>query len=248
MKRASIILNIITLSALGIIFLKSCPPPKKPNPENQEQGCPTCYPMNCDTSYHPVKANFVIDLIKNYRDNQWKAINTEAANGHIRIGNNNMDSRSVWFSIQRIKRFIYEIESKVCATCSDTTKHLGIRLYYGQYDLPVAGSTNFYDGLHTVIMIPTMQDANGDNVDFDPEYISEKCTPIVPDCSAPEIMALLPNVTMNAMNHGTISPPPPVPPSTSIDVCTPLMNCIDQMFPFSASLNGPQSIADTLKK
>jgi hypothetical protein len=107
-------------------------------------------------------------------------------NGMINPGN----TRSVWLSLEKLKQFIYEVESKTC-NCPGS---LGVRVYFGNYpadadwinpagfkdDLNnpsapdgdfrarVASSgTNLYAGITTIFMVPTIFDGSK-NIDFDP--------------------------------------------------------------------------------
>jgi hypothetical protein len=121
----------------------------------------------------------VIDLIQNYKDHQHTFIQNSAAAGTPQLSN---DARSVWFSLNRLKTFIYEIENQ-CCPCSGKLGKLGIRFYYGAYPSSLVGTEHEthvpaqYANMHTLVMIPTYTNAKGDNVDFDPDAM-EGCSPI----------------------------------------------------------------------
>jgi len=226
MKTNPISVSLILLSIFIILSSSRCNNQPKP----PSKGCITCYSPKCDTVFNGYSAQFIHDLILNYRLNQWTTINNGmGTNGTNKLGSNHVvDSRSVWFSLDSIKRFIYEIESNVCSNCDNAIKpKLGIRLYYGQYNPAVITAPNYYDGLHTAIMIPTISDVSGINVDFDPHKMTN-CDPTDIDCDSAAIVALLPNINISSMNHGTLIPPPN---GTSYSGAL-LMQCIDQMHPF----------------
>lgn len=118
-------------------------------------------------------------------------------NGNLRPGE--QDARSVWFSLETLKEFIYNIE-KTCCDSSCTDLQLGIRVYYAKY--PRFDSTSFtslandpskisifndlqdvrtaYSDRHTVFMVPTYNKVvNSDTLhfDFDPWHIGSCSNP-----------------------------------------------------------------------
>jgi hypothetical protein len=117
-------------------------------------------------------------MVADYRDNIW---NNRKVDGVLQ-----KDSRSVWFSLEKLKAFIAEIENKVQADSCNQEKALGIRFYFAAYPdsntikqkgwksyftnhgLPLA-----YQRLHTLVMVPTYyNDNDGHNYDFDPRFRS----------------------------------------------------------------------------
>ena len=143
---------------------------------------------------------------------------------------NNLDARSVWFSLATIKKFIYEIDRNACQSkCPEVNQNtLGIRFYFGEYPQKVAsdplfsGVPNKYSGLHTLFMVPTYWDAAmGDNMDYDPRWNLQaggnRCKPtslsdFKKDAKNKEFLAKYMMVVAapepNGMqNHGNLCPP-----------------------------------------
>jgi hypothetical protein len=143
-----------------------------------------------------IDLSFAKALVSNYRKNHWSMIN--GGNGRPAcpslLQNPNFptvqDSRSVWFSLDDLKDFIAEIES------TTATGELGVRIYFGEYStamLTTQPQNAQYAGLHTLLMVPTVEKADGFNHDFDPATGSSDFTT---------------SVDMSALNHGTLIPPP----------------------------------------
>lgn len=86
------------------------------------------------------------------------------------------DATSVWFRLEDLKRFIWEIESKVCAwreSCPNPNlSQLGVRIYYARYSPTgkfdqsfgrnLADLPDSVENQHTVFMVPTF-DAKSNN-------------------------------------------------------------------------------------
>ncbi|HOZ52698.1 MAG TPA: hypothetical protein PLU17_12615 [Chitinophagaceae bacterium] len=117
-----------------------------------------------------------------------------------------VDARCIQFSLASLKKYIWELETKVCGC--DTFRDLGIRFYYGKYpDLrksragqypDLAGLDPNYSSLHTIFLVPTYKDATGVNRDFEPLDIT--------NCKVGD--ARQPSSVVSIMNHGNLSPPP----------------------------------------
>jgi hypothetical protein len=128
------------------------------------------------TSFGGIRATTARGISGNYKSNQLISIN---ATGYV-----TNDARSVWFPLDTIKRFIYEIERTTCTKgCND--KAFGIRFYYAAYPTVPQMSLNAdlnaldqsYSKHHTIFMVPTYTDAaSGGPVDFDPWHMNG-CNP-----------------------------------------------------------------------
>jgi hypothetical protein len=131
-------------------------------------------------------------LVNNYKQNHWAIINNSPDFTNIQ------DSRSVWFDIGYLRKFLSELPEETD----------GIRIYFGEYsddviqeilqnpDLAQAiPNISQYSGLHTLVMIPTMPDVDGVSYDFN--MTDPNCNP---DFSNPHGLI--------AENHGTLQPPP----------------------------------------
>ncbi len=164
-----------------------------------------------------------LTMVKNYTDNHLTVINDSLSLAQLRTSVNGTlsptDSRSVWFSLDDLKAFIHQIERGVTNTSTQATGDLGIRIYFAQY--PESGSPLWsdvklsaelssqaqYAGMETVILVPTYNDANGNDVDFDPNIADNNGNPIsIADIYDPNA-GNLPN-KVGVMNHGTLMPPP----------------------------------------
>jgi hypothetical protein len=163
MKKLLIITNLFWVS---IFVFWSCFPSRNTYRENN---CETfCYNFK-EVPFPGLSYKAAQILAANYKQNHYQTINN---------GLNITDSRSVWFSLQTIKTFIYQIESSSCKNrCNSTVEDsLGVRFYFGEYPANVAsdplftGVPNNYSGLHTLFMMPTYKDPVLGNVDFDPIY------------------------------------------------------------------------------
>jgi hypothetical protein len=168
-------------------------------------------------------------------------LKTMAHNFRTRTGANPSETRSVWFSLETIKNFIYQIESKSC----NCDYELGIRIYNGQYpDDPswltpfgpelgglrntVMGkfnNINEYRKINTVFMVPTHK-INSINYDFDPNDSTNTCNSKSINYNGKykiDGKDTLPNIFstqrsgnsvtgLMAQNHGDACPP--IPPNT----------------------------------
>jgi hypothetical protein len=181
LKKLSILLSLVSLF--------SCDETVTPNPNpNSTQvdttKCSTCY------QYNDVGANHAqLD----YNLLQTMALNYQYTNGAAASPNR---TRSIWLSLDELKNFIYQIESKTCGCDAK----LGVRIYYGAYpddnrwknvfqnDLtglrnsvmtkhhgsPTSTANNPYANINTLFMVPTIY-TGGKNVDFEPKNFAGKC-------------------------------------------------------------------------
>ncbi len=170
-------------------------------------------------------------MVKNYTDNHLQVINDSLSLAQLRTSVHGTlspsDSRSVWFSLDDLNAFIQQIQDGVKSTCTGATGDLGIRIYFAQY--PEAGNPLWndpnvqselsnqskYAGMETVILVPTYNDANGNDVDFDPNISDGQGNPssLGDIYSGPS--ASLPN-KIGVMNHGNLMPPPFVISATGL--------------------------------
>lgn len=175
MKKILIATNLITAALLLFAFTK---PDSNKVVEDTGQGPVTNISLG-------VNMNVAKDIVENYRTKTWDSI--EFNNKKYK------DARSVWFSLAKLKNFIADIESKVKNTpgkndkkCNVDDFDLGLRIYFGNYPgtetlwKDTKYGTYFddhllpqkYMGLHTVMLVPTLYNANdGFHYDFDPRHI-----------------------------------------------------------------------------
>lgn len=141
-----------------------------------ENPCNNCY----NTGFVPQTLDYldledvVISMIRNYKNNQYQAITSAGS-----VPSTVDDARCVHFSLNKLKSFIYEIESQCCALqCKDNLGELGIRFYYGAYNrtAPLTSDIHHeYAGKHTLVLVPTytkMPDGGStpQHVDFCPDW------------------------------------------------------------------------------
>jgi hypothetical protein len=114
----------------------------------------------------------VVKMITNYQSQQYELI----TNPNSTLSTIEDDARSVYFSLNKLKSFIFEIERLCCQrSCNDQLGELGIRFYYGAYNnsLPLPDSvTDQYQGKHTLVLVPTYTkniDGVPVHVDFSPD-------------------------------------------------------------------------------
>lgn len=202
----------------------------------QPQSCSTCK-SNSDVKFEGIKATTATAMSSNYRSNQLANITS--------AGFVTNDARSVWFPLETIKRFIYEIEKSTCnAGCND--KAFGIRIYFAAYpqlqlmtqNPDLGGLDSSYAKHHTLFMVPTYTDASsGGPVDFDPWHMAgckakpysmimktsdstEKSLILVPAYYSQSYQMNISNSsgatsTGTVLNHGGLCPPICQPPTGS---------------------------------
>lgn len=105
----------------------------------------------------------VKEMIKGYKENQLKSINQE-----LEL----YDSRLIWFDLETLKKFIYQIETETREIPGISKGDLGIHMYYSRYPNKDTWDNDFktdlnnllndpiteqYEHRHTLIMIPTLK-------------------------------------------------------------------------------------------
>jgi hypothetical protein len=142
---------------------------------------------SCPVSYDYSNGNFegiinyetAMALYNNYKNDRWKANIWKKDTNPVAEFVDNPDARSVWFSVERLKNFIWHVEKQNCDSlgCNET---LGMRIYFAKYPdlnnrnvntegwLGLDDVPNSYANHHTLFMVPTYQNKKGDNIDFYP--------------------------------------------------------------------------------
>ncbi len=173
-------------------------------------------------------ASLVREMIIKYQQNQLQSI---TANSLIPIP---ADAHSIWFDLDTLKKFIYEIEMNVQNKATSPGSKLGLRIYYAAYPLISKWSqpgyealqgfltnptTMLYEKMHTVVMMPTIQ-SNNLYVDFNPadatSYGGFKSmgvdNPLSDSTFTRKILALMGTASgssnaIEVRNHGQLIPP-----------------------------------------
>jgi hypothetical protein len=174
MRTFLIFSNIILVS---IIAFMSCNKTPVPAAVTTARPCPDCTDHNL-TPFSGVSTETALKMAGDYRITNPPLPGTE----------NEEDARSVWFSAETLKNFLWKAEKEICRRgCAGNLK-LGVRIYYGRY--PNANLMSLNDDLagldldfashHTVFMVPTFQDPLDPQThwDFDPwHWGTSTCRP-----------------------------------------------------------------------
>lgn len=208
MKKILIISNVVLLS---IVVFQACKSLKEGNTNIARMGT-TCMPCR-DYSSVPLTlmdANLAKAIAERYAGDAGK--NFIVSGGTASAVE---DARSVWFSLETLKNFIWKIEDPLCKQ-GCTGMGLGLRIYYAKYpeDMAshpsLAGLSNDFRNRHTVFIVPTYNDGSR-NVDFDPANLGPvTCRPkTFKQWFNDSIPPSLPPLVLSVQNHGDLAPPPP---------------------------------------
>ena len=233
MKKLLIFSNVLTL--LLVMLLVGCSNDDESGESvladaNRIPDAQNCYaPAAQGADFEGLNAMLVYYLAKNYKNQQLAAINSGLFAGAGANPPTAGDARSVWFDLETIKRFIYEIESQTCGKCDNSSKVLGIRIYYGAYpdssawrDTAWRGALESvpmaYAGKHTVMMVPTYHDDETNaEMDFDPNHVTQGCdftnietfySNMKTNPPSSITLTVLAGMNGTAQNHGELVPPP----------------------------------------
>jgi hypothetical protein len=171
------ILIIIALTAIVTAFITCilCKPKDVTNVPDKDRSATIC--MDYQTEPPAVlTSELVKSMVTRYSDAQLNNIQNAAVN------NVPKDARSIWFDLETLKKFLYQIEYNASKNPSKIqNKSLGVRIYYAaypendkmrQYSQTQAQGFSFnpnYEKLHTLVMIPTITDKESENhYDFNP--------------------------------------------------------------------------------
>jgi hypothetical protein len=129
----------------------------------------SCYKCKQDEFYGLTVDEFM-EGVARYKHTHVKAVNADP----YMVSNRLEASRSCWYSIDTLKKFICLIEQyskKVDVKPED----LGIRFYYAVYPStgPIVQNGDNYKSMHTLFMVPTVQGPDSIPVDFDPRYSAQ---------------------------------------------------------------------------
>ncbi|WP_298140838.1 hypothetical protein [Flavobacterium sp.] len=147
------------------------------------------------------------------------------------------DARAIWFELETLKKFLYHIEHSANENLSALNgRKLGVRIYYAaypkndkmkdfsQYQTDTTFSFNpAYEGKHTLVMVPTISERDGNVYDFNPLDVNSyngfvNMTPkgrysnsnsyqmLTLGAGAVEVTSSG-STTVNVRNHGTLFPP-----------------------------------------
>lgn len=169
MKKVLIITNLLSLVAAVYFGIRAFDKTCKPVVDNSR--CSDCMDYN---NVGTASGKLDMNLVKTMAYNYQTSVSDSA-------------TRSVWFDLSTLKRFIWQIEHLSCK-CPDS---LGVRVYFAKYPVdyawtniftndlqsfrssvvakynPTNNQKNPYQHINTIFMVPTIWDGTK-NVDFDP--------------------------------------------------------------------------------
>jgi hypothetical protein len=205
-RRNFLLVTSLLTICIAAFLLPSCNRGTKPAPDNTDTT--KCGPCMAYNNVKPGKNQLELNLLKTMAFNYQNPIPTN-------------QTRSIWFSLETLKDFIHQIESKSCDTC---TGNLGIRFYFAKYPSPTGPTASYsdlstldpgYAGIQTLFMVPTIDNLNGYHFDFDPAV---NCNPYKLNRIMDSIGVFPPGggtvTALMAQNHGDACPPPPTPTTT----------------------------------
>ena len=122
----------------------------------------------------------ITSMVGQYSGSQLNSIQSDSLNQIPK------DARAIWFDLETLKQFMYQIEHNAGKNFAESKdKTLGVRIYYAAYPtndkMRVMATSqtdpNFsynpaYEKLHTLVMIPTIAEKEGENFDFNPLDVS----------------------------------------------------------------------------
>ncbi|WP_396212546.1 hypothetical protein [Flavobacterium sp.] len=143
-------------------------------PENTRSLTDICMDYNTITP-PTLTTEMVRSMVSQYSGTQLNSIQTAPTNAVA------VDARSIWFDLETLKEFLYQIEYNVNKNPRQgRDRELGVRIYYAAYPentkmrnlAATQTDPNFsynpaYEKKHTLVMIPTIG-KDGENYDFNP--------------------------------------------------------------------------------
>lgn len=212
--KRSILLNAVWSAAIICIcltMLESCTTSSPPPPPDSTDCDEVCMNYSSSTLTTTISGDLALTMAHDYQATR-PTINNGLYNGP--------DAASVWFTLEDLKKFIWQIESRTCSSPCVDSLNLGIRIYYARYPeissdenrQDLRGVPRNYGRMHTLFMVPTFDDPrdgpNPDNhYDFYLDQAFNECLPVrIVNDTAPigPITAFMPGRTKN---HGTLCPP-----------------------------------------
>ncbi len=195
----------------------------------------TCNEVHCkDYSGDPMSGLINFTAAKQMAD-AYAADSGKFYIGNGAVNTSDHDARSIWFDLETIKKFIWNMEDTICKNgCKDL--NLGLRFYYAKYpdsntiktSSALAGVKPEFQFHHTLFVVPTYDAGTGAtarHIDFDPWNPGpDKCKPLSLSDAAKQIqldqrqqqkdqrvlMLIMGGTSGDSdeQNHGDLAPPP----------------------------------------
>jgi hypothetical protein len=214
MKKFLIATNLLLLA---IIIFQACHKKNVPpcNTDHSFCGDSTCFNNDGSPLKGLIDYNLALRMSADYANDDGKSF---IYDGHT----NTMqpDARSIWFDLNKLKKFIGFIESSLCKASCVKTDSFGVRLYFAKYpgeaDMKklsdLYGVPLEYAHHHTLFMVPTFWDpVRNRNIDFDPRQPVSGCQLKQIDSTSKGVyiqFTQTPGSTSQEQNHGSLMPPP----------------------------------------
>jgi hypothetical protein len=227
MKKILIPLNILSLCVIAVLLLSN--KQKVVESKANYEGCNTvCMDYQTRGSYPLIMGSDLKEISDNHKQPisnsiSWtRGITKSSWVIKNSIGKDVDDAHSAWFSLDDLKFFLWEIETKVCKSKCEKLmlNNLGVRIYFGRYPqgspvLTSLGIQKDYINRQTVFMIPTFDDKMI-HYDFllDSTIISNSCKPIAMpsgnakgDAKGAVQFTVGTYLLPDGKNHGDLCPP-----------------------------------------
>ncbi|CAA0242136.1 hypothetical protein [Tenacibaculum maritimum] len=215
----SLLLAVVSIAS-GVYIYKY--PPKKPARLSEK----ICMDYSHEKGSE-LNLSLIHEMVNGYKKNQLAKINN---------GLDLNDAHSIWFDLETLKSFVYHVETNAKQN-NVSSKQLGLRIYYSRYpsiktwkkpfsDLSLFLAdpiTKQYEKLHTLVMIPTIKNANNVAMDFNPKDkntykngLPKVQGDINPKTRIPALSGINPTTLTNnlvakttvlSQNHGSLIPP-----------------------------------------
>lgn len=182
MKTLSLALNVIFIS---VFIFYACS--NSSSVGSSGDGAGACIQSTCrDYTGLPIEGlisgSVLASMTEEYKRDPGKRYVSQSASAMER--SNVEDARSIWFSLDKIKQYIWYIENQLCRSDCPASRKLGIRFYYMKYPANVGTAEapaelqdvprNFAN-LHSLAMVPGYM-IGDELVDFDPRFIGPGCS------------------------------------------------------------------------
>jgi hypothetical protein len=237
-KTASV--TIVTLATATIILLvlllQQCKSPVQADISKPDIPCTAPADYSNQPATEGITLRTALEMADMYDSTQY--------NTYKKANNGLPDAQCVWFSLDTLEKFIWSVKSLTCEKSGTRDLQMGLRIYFATYpeDVGVNGAAArqnpdyknvnpAYGKLHTVFIVPTFQDNDSTNYDFDPtdpnyvsgnmpvplakyflqpsafEYERKPISTITDIDLNRRVRLLLPNGATAALNHGSLYPP-----------------------------------------
>jgi len=195
-------------------FMAACDKPQKTETTTQ----PNSDTSVVKTQKHNLSAEDVKLMVNLYKKERQEIINNDE-NLKRKYGDDFLDTRSIWFSIDELKQFIREAEAETKKSKS-TIKLEGLRLYFTVYPEVKEGESEYFKSVpkkyrnhHSLVFVPTYYNVTKKiKIDYDLFEQSDSLKlkslrAFVPSTPAP------PTYNSLYLNFGALCPPncPPTP-------------------------------------